>query len=53
MAQPPIPGMMPGPRLPLKVLLTGGPLKQLLPRLKPHRWKLVGASVMARTMWRR
>ncbi|HET6763933.1 MAG TPA: ABC transporter transmembrane domain-containing protein, partial [Longimicrobiaceae bacterium] len=38
--------MMPGPRLPLKVLLTGGPLKQLLPRLKPHRWKLAGATVM-------
>jgi ATP-binding cassette subfamily B protein len=42
----PMPGMMPGPRLPLKVLLTGGPLKQLLPRLKPHRWKLVAASLM-------
>src|SRR4051812_45563896 len=45
--RPPIPGMMPpSQKFPLKELLTGGPLKQLLPRLKPHRWKLTGATVM-------
>jgi ATP-binding cassette subfamily B protein len=45
--RPPIPGMMPpSQKFPLKELLTGGPLKQLLPRLRPHRWKLTGATVM-------
>ncbi|MDB4950358.1 MAG: transporter transrane region [Gemmatimonadetes bacterium] len=43
---PPKPGLLPGQRLPFKELITGGPLRQILPRLKPHRWRLAGATLM-------